>query len=92
MLLEETLARRSWVRFAMIGVGEGTQNRVEMAVQLWMASLAIEDMSKPGVLEEHHAHTLRGCSLGKNRTVAHDAPTGPARPHSGRDDVTVGRD
>lgn len=75
----------------MIGVGEGSQHRVKMAVQLWMASLRIEDMPKPGVLEEHHAHTLLGCSLGKDRTVAHDAPIGPARPHSGRDDLIVGR-
>jgi hypothetical protein len=46
VLLEETLARGPRVRFAMVEVGEGSQYRVKMAVQLWMAVLWIEDMSK----------------------------------------------
>jgi hypothetical protein len=66
-----------------------------MALQLWMALLRIEDMPKPGVLEEDHAHTLRGCGLGKDRTVTHVSPftrrSHQPHPHSGRDDFTVSR-
>jgi hypothetical protein len=50
-LLEETLARRAWVRLAMIGVGKNRENGRKMWLKLWMPLLREQDMAKPRVLE-----------------------------------------
>lgn len=71
ILLEEALARRPWVRLAMIGIGKYRKNTSEMGLKLWMPLLREQYVTEPGVLEQHHSRALWRPRLSQNRTIAH---------------------
>jgi len=70
VLLEEPLPVRPSVGFSMIRRSDCFEYRPEVGLKLGMATMGIEHVLHPRVLEEDHSQTLRCRRLGKYRPSA----------------------
>lgn len=64
--LKETLAMRPAVGFSMIGQPHSVQYVLQMRLKLYMATVRIQDVQQPRVLEQNHPGTFLRLRLSKD--------------------------